>query len=106
MKGAPSISVQALSGINDSHTIRVVGYYKNQAVSILIDSGSTHNFINSKLVKKLGLLVTESNSFDVLVASGELIKGEGVCQEVSLECQGVKIQVNLLVMPMGEARLF
>ncbi|XP_020245319.1 uncharacterized protein LOC109823445 [Asparagus officinalis] len=86
-------------------TIEVVGYYKNQAVSILIDSGSTHNFINSKLVKKLGLLVTESNSFDVLVAIGELIKGGGVCNEVSLECQGVKIQVDLLVMPMGGSQI-
>ncbi|XP_020254010.1 uncharacterized protein LOC109831084 [Asparagus officinalis] len=102
VKGAPSISVQALSGVNASHTIRVVGYYKNQAVSILIDSGSTHNFINSKL---LGLVVTESNSFDVLVASGELIKGGGVCQAVSLECQGVRIQVDLLVMPVGGSQI-
>ncbi|XP_020258301.1 uncharacterized protein LOC109834681 [Asparagus officinalis] len=105
LRGAPSISVQAFSGITASHTIRIVGYYKNQAISILIDSGSTHNFINSKLVKKLGLTVTEYSNFDVLVASGEVIKGAGVCQEVSLDCQGVNIQVNLLVMPMGGSQI-
>ncbi|XP_020266215.1 uncharacterized protein LOC109841679 [Asparagus officinalis] len=105
VRGAPSISVQALSGITASHTIRVVGYYKNQAISILIDSGSTHNFVNSKLVKRLGLPVTEYSNFDVLVASGELIKGDGVCQGVSLDCQGVSIQVNLLVMPLGGSQI-
>ncbi|XP_020251114.1 uncharacterized protein LOC109828557, partial [Asparagus officinalis] len=105
VRGSPSISVQALNGITASHTIRVVGYYKNQAINILIDSGSTHNFINTKLVKKLGITVTESSNFEVLVASGELIKGGGVCPGVSLDCQGVNIQVDLLVMPMGGSQV-
>ncbi|XP_020267063.1 uncharacterized protein LOC109842623 [Asparagus officinalis] len=105
VRGAPSISVHALNGITASHIIRVVGYYKNQVVNILIDSGSTHNFINTKLVKKLGITVTESSNFEVLVASGELIKGGGVCPGVALDCQGVNIQVNLLVMPMGGSQV-
>ncbi|XP_020249899.1 uncharacterized protein LOC109827316 [Asparagus officinalis] len=102
VKRAPSISVQSLSGISASHTIRVVGYYKNQDINILIDSGSTHNFINAKLVKRRGQFVTEYNNFDVLVASGELIKGAGLC---SVSLQESTTGTNLEGLPDGMHKL-
>lgn len=38
-----------------------------QEVIILVDSRSTHNFVNYKLTKRLGLLVTPSNQLKVMI---------------------------------------
>ena len=66
----PSISLQAVFGITAAHTSRVVGFIMNEPVNILVDSGSTHNFIDSELALKLGLQGQDSKPFDVMVANG------------------------------------
>ena len=42
----PCISVNALSGIQGYQTMRVVGFVGRKPIHILIDSGSTHNFLD------------------------------------------------------------
>jgi hypothetical protein len=49
----PTISCHALAGINTPQTLKIQGYIKKKKVTMLIDSGSTHNFINYKLEKDL-----------------------------------------------------
>jgi hypothetical protein len=39
----PTISCNALVGINTSQTLKIEGYIKKKKVIVLIDSGSTHN---------------------------------------------------------------
>ena len=45
------ISVHALTGYSTSQTMRVQGFIKRQSVIILIDYGSTDNFLDSKITK-------------------------------------------------------
>ena len=45
------ISLHALIGTVGYNTIRVQGKIKNQLVSILVDTGSTHNFANQRVTK-------------------------------------------------------
>ena len=49
----PFLSLQALHGVSSFLTIRVTGKVSSQPVHILIDSGSTHNFLDSSTAKKL-----------------------------------------------------
>jgi len=42
----PLISLQALQGMNSYQTMRVQGKVCSQPLHILIDSGSTHNFLD------------------------------------------------------------
>lgn len=51
----PCISLNALTGNSGFHTMRVVGYVGKKPIHILIDSGSTHNFIDEPLATKLHL---------------------------------------------------
>jgi hypothetical protein len=44
----PTISCNALVGIRTPQTLKIEGYIKNKKVIVLIDSGSTHNFIHYK----------------------------------------------------------
>ena len=47
----PEISLHALSGIAIPQTMRVTGLIKGRRLLILIDSGSTHNFVGRKFAK-------------------------------------------------------
>ena len=42
----PKIYFHALDIISTPQTLKIQGYRKNNKVTVLIDSGSTHNFIN------------------------------------------------------------
>lgn len=49
------ISLNALCGSQGYRTMRVLGYYKNTPIHILIDSGSTQNFLDTDAAKRLGV---------------------------------------------------
>ena len=95
------ITLYALSGTPTSGTMRVMGRIKHRSVVILIHSVSTHNFINATLVSHLHINVDTSQVLEVKVASGDLIKTQGVCQEVPILLQGHEFLVHLHVLPMG-----
>jgi hypothetical protein len=47
------ISLNALTGFSAPQTLKLIGYIKHRKVIILVDSGSTHNFIHRHIPKKL-----------------------------------------------------
>lgn len=96
-----SISLEAMCGVVANNTIRLQGSINGQMINIHIDSRSTHNFINTDLAKKLGLHIDFTKEFEVSIASGEKLYGQGVCSCIDVSCQGVKIQVDLLLLPVG-----
>lgn len=49
----PVISLNAFIGTSTLNTMRVLGRIQGQQVKVLIDSGSSHNFLNSGLIRKL-----------------------------------------------------
>ena len=65
----PEISFHAIAGIEHPQTIRDLGKLKNKSVMVLIDGGSTHNFIDQTIVSKFGLPVIQDKKFQVMVAN-------------------------------------
>jgi hypothetical protein len=49
----PEISLQAITGSAHPKTMRVLGRINGQQLVILIDSGSTHNFLDATLARKV-----------------------------------------------------
>lgn len=54
--------MQAIVGANTYHTMRVIGKVKRNPLHILVDSGSTHNFLNLTTAKK-NLIVKSKTQF-------------------------------------------
>jgi hypothetical protein len=59
-----------LLGVPRFDTFRVRGVLQGQCVIVLIDGGSTHNFIDSTLVARRGIPTVDFEGFDVVVAGG------------------------------------
>lgn len=49
-------------------------------VIILVDLGSTHNFVDTKLVKRLKLSVEQSCQLKVMLANGGSLTTRGLCR--------------------------
>lgn len=81
-----SLSEVAFYGTTTSkiQTMKVERLVNKQPVKNLLDSGSTHNFIDSRLVKQLGWQPQHTKSFDVMIANGEKSKKSGLLQECIL----------------------
>ena len=78
------ITLYALLGSPSPGTMRVWGRINHQDVLILIDSGSTHNFLDVSSWSSLKLPLSTQESFTVKVANGEVLRTQGACHEVNL----------------------
>ncbi|GKF91161.1 gypsy/ty3 retroelement polyprotein, partial [Tanacetum coccineum] len=65
---SPHISLNAINGTNTYQTMRVCGHVGKHKLHILIDCGSTHNFLDLNTAKKLGCQLTSTCPFQVEIA--------------------------------------
>jgi hypothetical protein len=68
-----------LAGIITPQTLNIEGYIKKKKVIVLIDSGSTHNFIHYKLAKDFNYFVYPAPEFQVMIANRGTINFSGKC---------------------------
>ena len=64
--------------------MKVGGLLKQQSITVLIDTGSTNNFLNSKVAVHMNLLIENYSRFVVKVANGWILKCDHRCQQVKL----------------------
>nr|GMC71591.1 Transposon Ty3-G Gag-Pol polyprotein [Ipomoea batatas] len=87
--------LNTLAGPGSPRSLRLMGKINKQSCLVLIDSGSTHNFIHPTITEKLQLATTPIKPFKVYVGNGDTL----TCQYV---CRGVNIFMQVhLGRPMG-----
>jgi hypothetical protein len=59
----PVISLNALTGFSAPQTLKLIGYKKHRKVIILVDSGSTHNFIHRRISQETHFYIHAINNF-------------------------------------------
>lgn len=99
------ISLHALLGHAIPETLRVLGLISKQPVAILVDSGSTKNFIQDRIAKQLGLPLQQAPSFQVLVGNGEELNCSTICPKVCLQLGSHQFLVDFFVVPLRGAEL-
>ncbi|KAG8368991.1 hypothetical protein BUALT_Bualt15G0103800 [Buddleja alternifolia] len=95
------ISMHAMTGIHDYKTMRVTRITKGKPIHILIDTGSTHNFIDLEAAKRLGCKLQPMTPFVVSVADGNKIHSSFIWRNFSWKMQGVKFIADLMTIPLG-----
>ncbi|XP_065852143.1 uncharacterized protein [Euphorbia lathyris] len=84
----PEISLHAITGIRNSQTMQLQAHVAGPPMLILVDSGSTHNFVNKQVALHLKLPVTVKLGLQLTVANGEKKERKSVpycqCGEVAI----------------------
>ena len=96
----PEILFHALAGTTHPQTFHVIGRVGNRDVTVLIDGGSTHNFIDQSVVTKLGLQVIRGKTFKVIVGNKEVIECVGRCLGLSLS-----VRAGFFVLPVAACQV-
>uniref|UniRef100_A0A2N9H0U4 Integrase catalytic domain-containing protein n=1 Tax=Fagus sylvatica TaxID=28930 RepID=A0A2N9H0U4_FAGSY len=71
------ITLCALLGSTSPSTMRVIAILNGQKTVVLLDTGSTHNFMDETLAKTLKLPIDVERNFGVRVANGQVIRTFG-----------------------------
>jgi hypothetical protein len=90
-----------LAGINTPQTLKIKGYIKKKKLIVLIDSGSTHNFIHYKLAKALNCFVYPTPKFQVMIADGGTINCSGKCDKINITMGEYVMNSSMIAIPMG-----
>jgi hypothetical protein len=101
----PEISFHAMTGTEHPQTMHVIGQLKNKKVILLIDGGSTHNFIDEAIVSKLALPVNREKKFQVMVANREKIDCVGQCRALTIHIEGYPVIADFYIPPVAACQL-
>uniref|UniRef100_A0A2C9UQL6 Ty3 transposon capsid-like protein domain-containing protein n=1 Tax=Manihot esculenta TaxID=3983 RepID=A0A2C9UQL6_MANES len=73
----PAISLHAIAGFEGPKTMQLIGKVLGLDGVILVDSGSTHNFVSERYARKAGLEPSMRSKMKVQVTSGEELSSPG-----------------------------
>ncbi|KAA3472231.1 Retrovirus-related Pol polyprotein from transposon 297 family [Gossypium australe] len=92
------LSLHALQRLQGHTTMWFSAIIDHTEVVVLVDSGSTRNFIDYKVAKKLQLPVEAGSSLKVMVANGVRLSTQGLCRAVPWAAQGYHFHTNFLLL--------
>ncbi|CAA0830134.1 Unknown protein, partial [Striga hermonthica] len=94
------ISVHAMAGTKGPRTMKLPAWLKDRRFTVLVDNGSSHNFINATLSHKLKLPTTTIEPFEVRVANGERLRCSEMYRGIPIKFQGVTLKADLFALPL------
>ncbi|XP_038986462.1 uncharacterized protein LOC120111962 [Phoenix dactylifera] len=94
------ITLHAFSSWKGPQTMKLLAQVEKQPVTVLVDSGSSHNFISERVARLLRLPVTTTDGFTVRIADGGQLSCHEKHEEVPLEVQGFKFKIILFALPL------
>ncbi|GJR81104.1 putative mitochondrial protein [Tanacetum coccineum] len=95
------ISVHALIGTANYKTIRITGHVGKKRLQILLDTGSTHDYIDTVVAFKLGYKLVKRPLLMVKVADGNSLKSDTVISNFKWKMNGQEYVTDVLLIPLG-----
>ncbi|MFS7989117.1 putative nucleotidyltransferase, Ribonuclease H [Helianthus anomalus] len=99
------ISLHAILGKPHPTTMKVQGMLHSTEVLILVDGGSTHNFISEVLVSELKLASQPVEPFGVQIGNGDVIRCGHICKDLAVQVNDLKITQDFHPFSLGGADL-
>jgi hypothetical protein len=97
----PVISLNSLTGFSSPQTLKLIGYIKYRKFIILVDSGSTHNFIHRHIAQETNCHIYAINNFQIMIANGGSMKCGGRCENVRLQIGDYHMKYHMFAIDMG-----
>jgi hypothetical protein len=100
-KVEPIILLNSLTGFSAPQTLKLIGYIKHRKVIILVDSGSTHNFIHRRITQETNCYIHAINNFQIMIVNGGSMKCGGRCENVHLQIGEYHLKSHMFSIDMG-----
>ena len=94
------LSLQALFGTLSAHTFKLQGFIYHTPVTILIDTGSSHNILQPRLAHHLNLCTLPINPFSIMVGNGKKIHCTHLSPTVPISIQNHYFSIPLYLIPI------
>jgi hypothetical protein len=95
-----ALSEHALKGLVASHTLKFAASIQNFQSIILVDSGSSHNFISEALAAKLTPWIALPHSMAVRVADGAMLQCTHEVVNCSWSVKGQLFNTTFKILPL------
>ncbi|MCH83985.1 Ty3/gypsy retrotransposon protein, partial [Trifolium medium] len=95
------LSLHALTGLPSYQTMKICGSHNQKTLQILLDSGSTHNFLDLEVAKKLGCKLEPVPPMIVTAGGGNKLHAPFVCRNFSCQIQQTTFVADVVVLPLG-----
>ncbi|XP_019455099.1 PREDICTED: uncharacterized protein LOC109356222 [Lupinus angustifolius] len=99
------LSYNALKGANGLGTMKFTGHIHGVQLQVLLDSGSSNNFIQPRIAQCLKLPIKPAPNFKVLVGNGHYLTAEGQVKQLQLMIQGHMLHLPVYLLPVTGADL-
>lgn len=96
-----TLSVHAMEGKFGAETVRVIERHKNRKLIILIDSGSTHSFMDTRVAEELKIPVVEMAAMPVTVADGRKTLSNSMTPAFKWKIHQHAFMFNFRLLEMG-----
>jgi len=95
----------ALNGSFGLGTMKFTGTINELEVQVLLDSGSSDNFLQPRLAHCLKLPIEPVPNFQVLVGNGNSLTAEGMVKALQVQIQGNLLNLPVYLLPVSGADL-
>lgn len=94
-----------MNGVTGVGTIRFTRMIGQIPIQILVDGGSSENFLQPRIAQFLKLPMEPKSSFRVLIGNGETMRTEGWIEKLNVRVQQQNLLVPIYLLPVVEADL-
>ena len=105
LKPEHHLSFNSLNGEHSTCTLCFQGKIQGVQVQVLLDSGSSDNFLQPRIAQRLKLKIQEAPQFQVLVGNGSTLTASGLIQDLPVMTQGHTLHLPVYLLPITSADL-
>jgi hypothetical protein len=95
------VSLHALAGIRTDKTLLLPVTINGERLLVLMDTGSTHNFLNGDTMSRLGLAMAGGEHLRVTVANGDRLPCAGIARDVPVIINDESFSITCVGMRLG-----
>jgi hypothetical protein len=100
------LSVDAVAGTDTVNTVRIQASVGDQAMILLVDSGSSNSFVNRRFAERAGCIITPAPPVSVKVANGQLMLSDSQVTELQWSYKDTLLLTQCAFWKLGLMTLF
>ena len=95
------LSLHAIAGTEPNDAIRLQAKVRNKTMLILVDSGSSHSFVNSDFLAQVNIVPIPTTPLQVQTANGHTMVTDQWVPDFTWWCQGHTLKSDMKVLQLG-----